>query len=117
MPLQEAMQSTGIVQRAHTESSSSRMTGESSSVKASFGTVPRFDSAGAVGLALKEGQGRASIGEGGRAAGGLHQPSAALAPAGWAGAAADVHVGELRPIRRRGHHHRREMKGMKHGET
>ena len=66
MPLQEAMQSTGIVQRAHTESSSSRMTGESSSVKASFGTVPRFDSAGAVGLALKEGQGRASIGEGGR---------------------------------------------------
>ena len=57
MPLQEAMQSTGIVQRAHTESSSSRMTGESSSVKASFGTVPRFDSAGAVGLALRKGKG------------------------------------------------------------
>ena len=49
----KAMQPTGIVQRAHTESSSSRTTGGSSSVKASFGTVPRFDGAGAVGLALK----------------------------------------------------------------
>ena len=48
------LQPKGIVQRAHTASSSRRRaTGGSSSVKASVGNVPRFDGAMAVTLALQ----------------------------------------------------------------
>ena len=50
----KALQPKGIVQQAHTASSSRRRsTGGSSSVKASAGNVPRFDGAMAVTLALQ----------------------------------------------------------------